>query len=448
MSLPEFPVHPEAYVVDAGHVHETLGQRILLRGMDLVLDFDRSHGVWIWDARRDRRLFNFFSFYAALPLSFNHPKMLEPAFLDRLTRSALHKPSNCDTYTGEYAKFIETFGRVAMRDLFRYMFVIEGGAQAAENALKAAFDWKVRKNLAKGLGEKGHQIIHFKQAFHGRTGYTMSMTDSPDPRKTQYYPLFKWPRVTNPKLSFPVTPAVLADVQRAEAQSLAEIERAFVENPDDIAGIIIEPIQGEGGDNHFRPEFLQSLRRVADEREALLIFDEVQCGMGATGTIWCWEQLGVRPDIMTFGKKAQVCGILAGPRLDEVPLNVFKVPSRISSTWEGNLTDMVRATRILEIIEEDQLLDNVKKTGAFLLAELQRWAEETGAISNVRGRGFIIAFDCADTAARDALWKRAYDSGVLILKCGEKSIRLRPTLDLNEADAATGLALLKQVLVA
>src|SRR5690606_15783825 len=155
-----------------------------------------------------------------------------------------------------------------------HLFLIAGGALAVENALKVAFDWKVRRNIATfskpptgrmhkidGMGSK---IIHFREAFHGRSGYTMSMTNTNDERKYMYFPKFDWPRIMNPKLRFPITDEVLADVKRAEEIAITQIEYALQQHPGDIAGLIIEPIQGEGGDNHFRPEFFKELRRLAD----------------------------------------------------------------------------------------------------------------------------------------------------------------------------------------
>jgi L-lysine 6-transaminase len=185
----------------------------------------------------------------------------------------------------------------------KYVFFIEGGALGIENALKTAFDWKVRRNKAKGIpGEKGSQIVHFREAFHGRTGYTLSLTNT-DPVKTDYFPKFKWPRIENPKLRFPVTPEVKRDVIGAEQQALAQLEKAFVDNPDDIAAIIIEPIQAEGGDNHFRPEFLQALQAAAKRHECFFIVDEVQTGVGMTGKMWGHEHFGIQPDALAFGKK-------------------------------------------------------------------------------------------------------------------------------------------------
>src|SRR6185295_7194805 len=151
---------------------------------------------------------------------------------------------------------------------------------AVENALKAAMDWKVRKNIARGRGEYGTEIIHFKRAFHGRTGYTMSLTNT-DPRKTDYFAKFTWPRIDNPSLDFSL-PAEQRNKAVLEKERLAEkqIRDVLAEKRDHVAAIIIEPIQSEGGDNHFRGEFLRKLRLICDEEDLLLIFDEVQTGMG------------------------------------------------------------------------------------------------------------------------------------------------------------------------
>jgi L-lysine 6-transaminase len=205
------------------------------------------------------------------------------------------------------------YSRVAIPDYLPHAFFISGGALAVENALKTAFDWKVRKNFAKGYStERGHQIMHFREAFHGRSGYTLSMTNTADPRKTQYFPKFDWPRVLNPKVTFPLDEENLAQVKQAEETSINQIKQAIKDNPDDIAAIIIEPIQGEGGDNHFRPEFFAALRTIADENDILLIFDEVQTGVGVTGKMWAYQHYGVEPDIVSFGKKTVQIGIIAG----------------------------------------------------------------------------------------------------------------------------------------
>jgi L-lysine 6-transaminase len=421
-------------------VHRTLARHMLADGYDIVLDLERSRGRRLWDARGRRYLLDLFSFFTTLPLGVNHPKLNDEEFRAKLLRAALVNPSNSDIYTTEMADFVATFSRVGIPDYLPHAFFVSGGTLGVENALKAAMDWKVRRNFRKGhTTEKGHQILHFQSAFHGRSGYTLSMTNTADPRKYQYYAKFDWPRVVAPALQFPITDAEIARVATVEAEAIADIQAAFRERRDDIAAIIIEPIQAEGGDNHFRAEFLRALRQLADENDALLIFDEVQTGVGLTGRFWGHEHFDVRPDVLAFGKKMQVCGMLAGPRLDEEPDNVFRVASRINSTWGGSLADMVRAERYLQIIEEDHLVEHAARMGAYLLERLQALqAARPDVLSNARGRGLMCAIDFPDTAARDAAAERVYELGAIILRCGRRSLRFRSPLDItrDEIDEA------------
>lgn len=422
--------------------HKTLGRWILTSGMDLVFDLEKSKGAYLHDSKSGADFLDFFGFFASRPLGFNHPALHDEAFGERLLRAAINKPSNCDVYTEEYATFTDRFARVALCEEFPHVFFIDGGALGVENALKTAFDWKHRKNIAAGKGEKGSKVIGFAQAFHGRTGYTMSLTDSPDPRKTMYFPKFDWPRVTNPKMSFPFDAEAEAETLRLEEQSLAEISAAFEHNPDDIAAILIEPIQGEGGDNYFRPEFIAALRRICDEREALLIFDEVQTGFGATGKWWDWMNLGVKPDLMCFGKKTQVCGFAATDRVDDVD-SVFKVPSRISSTFEGNLADMVRATQIIDTVQADDLVGNAATMGKYMLRLLGELAASHDELCNVRGRGLWCALDLPTTELRDATVQGCFDERLLVLPCGTNSVRMRPSLDIDADAIARAVAQLE-----
>jgi L-lysine 6-transaminase len=430
--------------VDPNAVFETLGRHMLVDGFHLVMDLDKSHGSWIVDARDGRKYLDFYTFFATTPLGHNHPRLREPAFIQRLGEIAVNKPANSDIYTTAFAEWVEAFGTKATPDYLPHLFWIDGGSLAVENALKAAFDWKVRKNLAAGRGEKGSQVIHFREAFHGRSGYTLSLTNTADPRKHQYFPKFDWPRIPNPKISFPLDAAVIARAEAAEAEAVAAIEAAVARNPDDIACLIIEPIQGEGGDNHFRPEFLRKLRVLADRHEFLLIFDEVQTGFGATGKWWAHQWFDVQPDIIAFGKKTQVCGIAAGRRLDEVD-SVFKVPSRINSTWGGNLVDMVRGTRILEVMEEEGLLDHNLRQGERLLKGLQEIHRDFPEFTaNPRGRGLFCALDIATSELRSAVVAKGHDLGMMILSTGQKGLRFRPALNLTTADLDLGVELLRQ----
>jgi L-lysine 6-transaminase len=438
------PIPNSAHVAPAD-VHEVIGRHILADGYDLVLDLDRSKGRRLWDSRGGRAYLDLFSCFATLPIGLNHPGMHEPEFLAKLVRAALANPTNSDVYTVEMAEFVAAWEKFAMVGHLPHLFLIAGGSAAVENALKAAMDWKVRRNLARGVSEeRGHTIIHFQDAFHGRGGYTLSLTNTADPRKHQYFAKFDWPRVPNPALRFPIDAGELGRVQKAEAESLAAIDAAFAEHGDDVAAMILEPIQAEGGDHHFRPEFLRDLRRICDEREALLIFDEVQTGMGITGRMWSHEHWDVKPDLLAFGKKTQVCGIMAGPRLDDEPENVFRVSSRINSTWGGNLVDMVRCQRYLEIMASEDLVGNAARVGEHLLDGLSSLvAERPEALSNARGRGLMCAIDLPDGASRDAVRNAMYDRGVIILGCGTRSLRFRPPLDITSAEVDEALDLLR-----
>ena len=435
-----------AHRITPGDVHAAIGRHMLADGYDLVLDLDKSEGRRLYDSKSDRWYLDMFSCFATLPVGINHPKMKDPAFLAKLTRAAVTNPTNSDVYSVEMAEFVEAFGRLAMPDYLPHVFFVAGGTLGVENALKAAFDWKVRQNFRRGYREeKGHQVIHFRGAFHGRSGYTLSLTNTADPRKHQYFPKFDWPRIEPPALRFPLDAAGTERVRRAENEALDAIKNAFAQRRDDIACILIEPIQAEGGDRHFRPEFLRALRDVAHENRTLLVFDEVQTGMGITGRMWAHQHDDVRPDLLAFGKKTQVCGMMAGPMLDEEPDNVFRVSSRINSTWGGNLVDMVRCRRYLEIIEQERLVENAANVGAHLKRGLESLAaERPEALSNPRGRGLMCAIDLADGPTRDAVADRAYGLGMLILPCGERSLRFRPPLDVTAAEVDEALDILRR----
>jgi L-lysine 6-transaminase len=433
------------FKVSPADVHKTLGENMLVDGFPFVLDLEKSEGSYLFDAVTGKKYLDFFTFFASSALGYNHPSLVEDAFLKKLARAAVNKVSNSDLYTTEMAEFVATFARIAVPAGLPNLFFVSGGALAVENALKAAFDWKVRKNFARGIKEeKGHKVIHFREAFHGRSGYTMSLTNT-DPTKTDLFPKFDWPRIENPKIVFPLEEN-LEEVVAAEKRAIESIEKAIAEDGDDIAAMIIEPIQGEGGDNHFRKEFFQELRRIADEKEVILVFDEVQTGAGMTGRMWAHQNFGVEPDILCFGKKTQICGIMASDRINEVD-SVFKVSSRINSTWGGNIVDMVRARRIFEVIEEENLVDNAAKMGELFQKHINGFCSKyEGFVSNARGLGLFCAFDLPDTACRDSFITKTMEKGLITLKCGPRTIRFRPALNVSAEDIDKAAAILDESL--
>ena len=431
--------------MNASNVREILAKNILADGFDPIMDLDKSEGSWIVDERDGQKYLDMFSMFASGSVGYNHPKI--HAVKDELAKAGIHKPTLSDVYNTMFADFMDTFNRVAIPDYLSHAFFIEGGALAVENALKIAFDWKVRKNMEKGLPEMDTKIIHFKQAFHGRSGYTLSLTNTTDPRKTMYFPKFDWPRVDNPYLKFPITDSVIEEVKEKEAVALAQINSAIENNPNEMAAIIIEPIQGEGGDNQFRDEFFVALREICNKHDMLLIFDEVQTGIGITGKMWAHEHYSVRPDIISFGKKSQVCGVLAGDRVLEVEKNVFEESSRINSTFGGNLVDMVRFKVILEIIQDENLVEHAKDMGDYLLKQLKDLMNEfPGFITNTRGLGLFCAFDLPSGTERDDAWTEMMKNNLLILPSGDQSIRFRPHLNVTKEDIDTAISIVKESL--
>lgn len=410
-------------------VVNTVKSRVLADDAAVVVDLGRSSGSWLVDARDGRTYLDCFSQFASQALGWNHPKML--AGVDRLAKVSVNRVANSDMYTEQYAEFVSKFSEFTPE--FRHHFYICGGALAVENGLKAAFDWKFKRmGLSEDrCGELG--VVYLNEAFHGRSGYTMSMTNNGNPMNPKVYgfPKFRWNKVRNPKVWHDRDGRPdHAMAKNSEDMAMRETERALSSGK--VAAIVMEPIQGEGGDNHFRREFLLGMRELADRHEALLVFDEVQTGLGLTGRNWAYEHFGVVPDIMCFGKKVQVCGFVAGDRIDEVPNNVFTEQSRINSTWGGNIVDMVRSTMQMEIIQEENLVDNAMRVGRYLVTKLLGLRDR---VSNVRGRGLMVAFDLENKEDRDRFLARAEANDLLVLACGEKSVRMRPHLTFTNAEA-------------
>ena len=425
-------------------VHPILARNMLADGFDLVLDLENSRGSTLVDARDGTRYLDLFTFFASSALGMNHPALAGDAgFRAELLAAAVNKPSNSDVYSVPMARFVDTFARVLGDPALPHLFFVEGGALAVENALKVAFDWKSRWNEAHGIDPAlGRQVMHLRHAFHGRSGYTMSLTNT-DPNKTARFPTFDWPRIPSPVPG----EGTLDDLVTAEREALAVARAAFEANPHDIACFVAEPIQGEGGDRHLRAEFLLGLQSLCREFDALFVMDEVQTGCGMTGTAWAYQQLGLSPDVVAFGKKVQVCGVMAGGRVDEVPDNVFRIGSRINSTWGGNLTDMVRSRRILEVIEHDGLIARAGELGRHLIDSLHVLASAHLVVSDVRGRGLMCAFTLPDAATRDAVVEAArVDEHVILLGCGTASIRFRPALTVSVAELDQGVGALDRVL--
>jgi len=445
------------FSVTPNDVFPAIEKWMLRDGYNIVIDMEKSKGSHVVDARTGDDWLDFYTFFASAPFGMNHPKLDNDEFKEKIFRSAINKVASSDIYTLEMGEFVKTFGEVARPEGFEHLFFVDYGTLAVENAMKVAMDWKVQKLMEKGkisegdalAGRKGTKIIHFNESFHGRGGYTLSVTNTADPNKHQRFAKFNdWPRVLNPKITFPLENN-LAITEWLEEQSIKQIKKAIADDPDGHCAIIIETIQGEGGDNHFRTEFFRQLKDICDNNEMMLIFDEVQSGMGITGKMWAWEHHApVKPDIFSFGKKAQICGIVVGPKVDEVKDNCFKVSSRINSTWGGTVVDMVRATRYLEIYRDDNVLDYVSNTaGPALLKGLEQLRGEfPELVSNVRGKGLMCAFDLCCPEYRSQFLNECSKQKMLILPCGTHTVRFRPALNVPIEDLEKGIAIARAAL--
>ena len=178
----------------------------------------------------------------------------------------------------------------------------------------------------------------------------------------------------------------------------------------------------------------------------MLIMDEVQTGIGMTGKMWAHQHF-VEPDMIAFGKKMQVCGILCGKRIDDVENNVFRLPSRLNSTWGGNLVDMVRSQRYLEVIEQEGLVNNARVVGKHLLGRLLELAGEfPSVVTNARGRGLFAAFDVPTPEARTKIRNGCLRRGLIILPSGERSIRFRPPLTVTAREIDRGLSIIREAI--
>lgn len=419
-----------------------------------VPDIAQSHGSILVDMD-GHKVVDCYSSFASQALGHNHPALSDPHFENRLLRAAKAKPANPDMPNENVARFILAFQQLlpaAFRDPSTgaaKLFFIDGGSAAVENALKAAMDARGRDLVEAGIlteaqakaGNLHTGIIHFKRAFHGRGGYTLSLTNT-DPGKIDYFARFDhWPRVSSPFRTFPATAESDAAAIKAEAQALGEIRAAIAAQPHGLSAIVLEAIQAEGGDHHFRPEFLRELRTICDAHGLYLIFDEVQAGMGITGKAWAFEHSGVMPDLFAFGKKAQVCGVAARHDFRAGKDSVFSVASRINSTWGGNSADYVRSEHTIRTILLNDYIGNAARRGAELKKGLEKIAERhSNIISNARGQGLMCAFDLRDTNLRNAMYNELKNHrfgpekmGVLALKRGDRALGFRPFLDVDAA---------------
>ncbi len=366
----------------------------------------KGQGVYVEDL--DGNMFmDWASQIAAQPLGYNHPRMVKVA--QAFAQRAPLKLAGHDYYSLEHVELMEELASITPKELNRF-FLINSGAEAVENAIKIAYRTKPTARI--GISVQG--------AFHGRTLGALSLTNSKIAQKKNY----------------PEIP-----MRRITLNNHDDLHRLLKHDvhPENVAFVIAEPIQGEGGYRFASKEWLKSLREETSAHHIPLIFDEIQTGLGRTGEWWAFEHSGVIPDIMTAAKGLQV-GATIG-REEFFP----KESSSISSTWGGgDLIHMAMGMAVIRAIKEDKLLENCRKTGAYFLKRLQELSEKYPIVQGARGQGLLLAIDLPDPAIRNKLVEMNFNKGLITLGCGTQSLRLIPPLIISEKEVDEGMVVLEQ----
>jgi len=455
VSIPGEPEHVEVRTPIPGPRSEALrarhGRFQDARTIHYYQDARRSLGNYAVDVDGNV-LLDVYGHIAAIPLGYNHPALLSALRAGRFDWAAGYRPALGVAPSEEWVELVErSLMRIAPRGLSRVL-TVTSGAEAVENAIKAAFVRLAarRRNGAPASSEElaacmqnrqalanAFKVVSFEGGFHGRSLGALSLTRSKPLHKLDF-PAFAWPTAPFPTSRFPLAEHAPENRER-EARSLAAVESIFRAHPGEVAALIVEPIQGEGGDNHASPDFFRALRKLTREHEVAFIVDEVQTAGGATGDFWAHEawQLDDPPDLVTFSKKLQLGGYFCREEFQPAE------PLRIFNTFLGDPFRLAQLDVVLEVIESDRLLALVQRSGAALVAGLVALAERhPGLLSEARGRGTFAAIDVRDAAAQARILSGCRARGLEVGGSGARSIRFRPALIYGARQVEETLAIL------
>lgn len=412
----------------------------------LVVDDEKSQGVTLVDVDGNAYL-DMFSHFALGALGYNHPDLVALAASPSFQRACINPTSSPFSPGTQWFDFLEGVAPFAPPGASK-IYCVDAGNEGIESALKAAFIiFGERRRVAAGQPKNPLELSAAEQerillnqgsdavsisltgAFHGRGLGSLTMTHSKTIHKADI-PAFDWPIGPFPANRFPLA-RYAEENERRERESLAELERIFDRHQGRIASLLVEPMQSEGGDRHASPAWFRAVQRLCREAGAAFILDEVQTGVGISGTFWTHEQFDLPhpADMVCFGKKMQMGGFFC---TDDYNITQF---GRMYQTRNGDRARAAIALTTLRTIARDGLLENVRRTGALFLSRLEELSDTFPAlITEPRGRGLMLAFDLPTTAARDEFLKRALGRGVFATYTGSRSVRLRPHLVLSEAD--------------
>jgi len=460
---PFFPDEPTAPIIKTSipgpqskKAVDRLSKVFDTRSLNMMADYSRSYGNYIADLDGNV-LLDVYAQIASIPVGYNNPALLLAATSPSMASAIINRPALGNFPQHDWADILETgILSVAPKGL-NQVFTGQSGSDANELAYKAAFMWRRQQerggasvdfsaeDIASSMnnqspGAPALSILSFKSGFHGRLFGSLSTTRSKPIHKLDI-PAFDWPQAPFPTLKYPLHEHE-ADNAAEEQRCLDATEHLITTFHAPPVAVVIEPVQSEGGDNHASPSFFRALRALTTKHNILLIVDEVQTGVGATGKFWAHEHwnLPSPPDMVTFSKKAQTAGYYFGNN-DLRP----NKPYRQFNTWMG---DPARAILFKAIIQEIERLDLVRSTAAvgdYLYSGIERLAEKfPREIMNLRGKGqgTFIAFD---SPRRDEVLRKAKAEGVNIGGSGEMAVRLRPMLIFQKLHADLLLERLERV---
>ena len=409
------------------------------RSLNMLADYRLSHGNYIADPDGNI-LLDVYAQIASIPVGYSNPHLLAAAMSPEMASATINRPALGNFPQHDWAEILRSgILRVAPKGL-NQVFTAMAGSDANETAYKAAFMWKRRQQRGgpdvefspeeissamnnQAPGSPPMSILSFRTGFHGRLFGSLSTTRSKPIHKLDI-PAFDWPQASFPKLKYPLEQHQKENAEE-EARCLAETEHIIQNFHNPVAAIIIEPVQSEGGDNHASASFFQGLRDITKKHDILMIVDEVQTGVGATGKFWAHEHWNLTspPDMVTFSKKAQTAGYYFGnPELRP------NKPYRQFNTWMGDPAKAILFRAIVEEIERLDLVQNTADTGDYLYNGLQSLAQKyPDQIQNLRGQG-QGTFIAWDSPRRDEFTKNAKTLGINIGGSGERAVRLRPML--------------------
>lgn len=396
---------------------------------NIRIDFEKSHDSYIYDKNSNRHFLDFFGLYSSLPLGYSHPIFKGEGFRKELNRVAGIKVPNCEVISDEAREFLQQFSKHKAMSGYRYFHFCCTGALAIEAALKNAIDQK---------GAKKPVIISLKESFHGINSYGGFVTDRFFPVSTRLdgLPQPEWCcKIYNPKIIYKGN-KIDEDAAKKGMERFIKEFADYLDKygPENIAALLIEPVQSTYGDNYFSREFFNLIRRLCDEHKVCLIFDEIQTGFGATGEIWYFQHLNIEPDIVVFGKKSQVSGIMVKENFSKT----FETPVRLEVTWDGDLVDMVRSKYVLKAYEEYKIMDNVKKRNKELIDGLK----DISGLQNIRAAGLLVAFDFKMQKDRDLFFNRAVEKRFICNKTRDITVRFRPNLNISSEEVQEALRII------